>query len=183
MLIAILSDTHLPRGARQLPGGCLERIAAADLLLHAGDIATAAVLDELRAIGPPVVAVHGNVDSEELRRVLPAARLLSLAGARVALVHDAGPAAGRLARLRRRFPDADARRCSATPTFRSTSARTTASRSSTPAARRTAAVSRGTRWAWRARRTGSFGSSWCRSIERRGARPERPRGRPPAPPR
>jgi uncharacterized protein len=108
MLIAIVSDTHLPRGARRLPADCVERIAAAELLVHAGDIATSAVLDELRAIGPPVAAVHGNVDSEELCRRLPRARLIEAAKARLAVVHDAGPARGRLERLRRRFPDADA---------------------------------------------------------------------------
>ena len=108
MLIAIISDTHLPRGARRLPEACVERIAAADLLLHAGDFSTAETLRELEAIGPPLMAVHGNVDDADVRRLLPAERLVEAAGARIAMVHDAGPAAGRLERLRRRFPDADA---------------------------------------------------------------------------
>jgi uncharacterized protein len=103
MLIAVISDTHLPRGARRLPEGCLERIAAADLLLHAGDFVSVEVLRKLEAIGPPVVGVHGNVDSAELRRLLPAERVVDVGGARVALVHDAGPRRGRLERLRRRF--------------------------------------------------------------------------------
>jgi uncharacterized protein len=103
MLIAAIADTHLPRGARRLPDACLERIAAADLLLHAGDFVTVEVLRELEAIGPPVVGVHGNVDSAELRRLLPAERVVNIGGARIALVHDAGPRRGRLERLRRRF--------------------------------------------------------------------------------
>jgi putative phosphoesterase len=103
MLIAAIADTHLPRGARRLPDACLERIAAADLLLHAGDFITVEVLRELEAIGPPVVGVHGNVDSAELRRLLPAERVVNIGGARIALVHDAGPRRGRLERLRRRF--------------------------------------------------------------------------------
>ena len=103
MLVAVISDTHLPRGARRLPAACIERIAAADLLLHAGDLSTLEVLRELEAIGPPVVGVHGNVDSAELRRLLPAERIVDAAGARIAMVHDAGPRAGRLERLRRRF--------------------------------------------------------------------------------
>jgi putative phosphoesterase len=65
------------------------------------------VLEELEEIGPPVVAVHGNVDAEELRR-LPEERLVTVEGARIAMVHDAGPAKGRLERMRLRFPDADA---------------------------------------------------------------------------
>ena len=66
------------------------------------------MLEELEAIGPPVAAVHGNVDTEELQRRLPEARIVEAAGAKIAMVHDAGPAAGRLDRMRARFPDADA---------------------------------------------------------------------------
>jgi putative phosphoesterase len=103
MLIAVIADTHLPSGARRLPDACLERIAAADLLLHAGDFVTVEILRELEAIGPPVIGVHGNVDSAELRRLLPAERVVNVGGARIALVHDAGPLRGRLDRLQRRF--------------------------------------------------------------------------------
>jgi putative phosphoesterase len=103
MLIAVISDTHLPRGARRLPEACVERIAEADLLLHAGDFSTVDVLRELEAIGPPLLGVHGNVDSAELRRLLPAERLMEAEGARIGMVHDAGPRRGRLERLRARF--------------------------------------------------------------------------------
>jgi putative phosphoesterase len=103
MLIAIISDTHLPRGARRLPGACVERIAAADMLLHAGDFSTVETLRDLEAIGPPLVAVHGNVDSADVRRLLPAERVVEAAGARIAMVHDAGPAHGRLERMRRHY--------------------------------------------------------------------------------
>jgi putative phosphoesterase len=108
MRIAIISDTHLPRGARRLPSGCVQRLESADLILHAGDIATAVALGEIEALGPPVRAVHGNVDAAELGGRLPPERVVDAAGARIGMVHDAGPAAGRLERLRRRFPDADA---------------------------------------------------------------------------
>jgi uncharacterized protein len=106
--VAIISDTHLPKGARQLPDACVARLRQADLILHAGDFIAAEVLRGLRGLGPPVEAVHGNVDDEELRRLLPSARLVSARGARIAMVHDAGAAQGRLQRLRRRFQDADA---------------------------------------------------------------------------
>ncbi len=103
MLIAIISDTHMPRGDRRLPETCVERIARADLLLHAGDFGTLEVLRELETIGPPVLGVYGNVDSAELRRLLPAERIVDAAGARVAIIHDAGGRPGRLERMRRRF--------------------------------------------------------------------------------
>ena len=103
MLIAIIADTHMPRGTRRLPAACVERIATADLLVHAGDFTTLALLRELEAIGPPVAGVHGNVDSGELRRLLPAETVVEAGGARIALTHDAGPRAGRLERMLRRF--------------------------------------------------------------------------------
>ena len=105
MLIAVISDTHMPRGGRRLPDACAERIASADLLLHAGDLMTVEVLRELEAIGPPVAAVHGNMDTAELRRLLPAERVVEAGGAHIAMVHDAGPRTGRLERMRRRFGD------------------------------------------------------------------------------
>src|ERR671925_1019854 len=103
MLIAVIADTHLPRGARRLPAACVERIAAADLLLHAGDFVTTGVLRDLEAIGPPVVGVHGNIDSAELQQLLPPERIVDADGARIAVIHDAGPRRGRLERLRGRF--------------------------------------------------------------------------------
>jgi uncharacterized protein len=108
VLIAVISDTHLPRGNRTLPAACVERLRSADLILHAGDLMTADVLADLRALGAPVEAVHGNVDDEQVRRLLPSARLVDAGGARIAITHDAGPAVGRLERLRLRFADADA---------------------------------------------------------------------------
>lgn len=108
MLVAVVSDTHLPRGSRRLPDACVSRLRAADLIIHAGDIATVRVLDQLEAIGPPVAAVLGNVDEAALGARVPVARVVDAGGARVAVVHDAGPAVGRLERLRRRFPEAEA---------------------------------------------------------------------------
>lgn len=107
MRLAIISDTHLPKGRRTLPDECRRRLAAADAILHAGDLNAASVLDELRAIGPRVHAVRGNVDEPALLRELPETLELELAGVCVAMVHDSGPSAGRLARMRRRFPNAD----------------------------------------------------------------------------
>ncbi len=107
MQIAIVSDTHMPRGPRRLPDACVERLRAADLILHAGDLMRLSVLAELESYGR-VVAVHGNVDDEAVRAVLPAERVVAVDGVRIGMIHDAGPAGGRLERLHARFPDADA---------------------------------------------------------------------------
>jgi putative phosphoesterase len=103
MRLAIISDTHLPRGTRALPPACVERLRAADLILHAGDLSTLAVLDLLEELGPPVAAVHGNVDTVEVARRLPAARVVDAGGVPIGMLHDAGPARGRLERLREHF--------------------------------------------------------------------------------
>jgi putative phosphoesterase len=101
----VISDTHMPRGNRRLP---VERLRGTDAILHAGDLMEREVLEALQALGPPVYAVRGNVDSAWLQARLPLMRTLELEGVRVGMVHDAGPAKGRLERLRRRFPDAQA---------------------------------------------------------------------------
>ena len=108
MLVAAISDTHLPRGARRLPEACLDALRGADLILHGGDFSSVAFLEELRAVGPPVHAVHGNADEPALREALPKELVVEAAGARIAMVHIPGPAAGREARLLRRFPGCDA---------------------------------------------------------------------------
>lgn len=108
MIVALISDTHLPRARRALPHACLTRMRAADLIVHAGDISTADALSDLAALGPPVRAVHGNGDEPLLRRRLPAQLELRLGAVTLAVVHDAGPARGRITRLRRRFPEASA---------------------------------------------------------------------------
>jgi uncharacterized protein len=106
--LAILADTHLPRGNRALPAACVERLRTADAILHAGDFIAGEVLDALEALGPPVHGVLGNVDGPELALRLPRVRTVDAGGAAIAMIHDAGPASGRLARMRRTFPGADA---------------------------------------------------------------------------
>jgi putative phosphoesterase len=108
VLVAAISDTHLPRGARRLPEACLERLRGADLIVHGGDFSTLPVLEELRALGPPVQGVHGNADEPALRELLPEELVVEAGGARLGLVHDPGPAVGREGRLVRRFPSCGA---------------------------------------------------------------------------
>ncbi|MGN6608130.1 MAG: metallophosphoesterase family protein [Jatrophihabitans sp.] len=107
MRVAILSDTHAPRFWKRCPDAVAERLVGVDLILHAGDVCTAAVLDELAAFAP-VRAVLGNNDGADVAAWgAPPSLELDLAGVAVAMVHDSGPAAGRPARMRRHFPSAD----------------------------------------------------------------------------
>jgi uncharacterized protein len=104
VLVAVIADTHMPRGGRRLPDACVERLRAAHLILHAGDLVAASVLEQLEALGPPVYAVHGNMDEPALRERLPETLVIEASGLRIGMIHDAGPSSGREERLVRRFP-------------------------------------------------------------------------------
>jgi putative phosphoesterase len=106
--VAVISDTHLPRGARALPAECLRLLRGADLILHGGDFVSQAFLEELRALGPPVEGVYGNMDEAALKASLPRERVVEVEGARIGMIHIPGPRAGREARLAARFPDCEA---------------------------------------------------------------------------
>jgi uncharacterized protein len=106
--LGVISDTHLPRGERRLPDSCVARLRAADLILHAGDLVSVAFLEELRALGPPVHAVLGNQDEAALAALLPERTIVTVDGVRIGMIHDAGPAQGRLRRMRKAFGDCDA---------------------------------------------------------------------------
>jgi uncharacterized protein len=101
-----LSDTHAPRRWKSCPPAVASWLRGAGLILHAGDVCTAAVLDELAQYAP-VTAVMGNNDGPDVAAWgAPETAVVTVDGLRIAMVHDSGPAAGRLARLRGRFPDA-----------------------------------------------------------------------------
>ncbi len=105
--VVVLADTHGPRRWRVCPPPVAAQLRGADLILHAGDVCTAAVLAELAEYAP-VVAVVGNNDQPDVAgwgATLTAE--LTLDGLRLAMLHDSGQATGRLARMRRTFPEAD----------------------------------------------------------------------------
>ena len=104
--VVVLSDTHIRQGStRHLPRAVYAALEEADLVLHAGDVVTGAVLEELAGFAS-TLAVLGNNDTE-LVGELPEERLFTIDGLRIAMVHDSGARKGREARLQRRFPTAD----------------------------------------------------------------------------
>jgi uncharacterized protein len=106
MRVVVLSDTHAPRRWKSCPPAVADQLRGADQILHAGDVCTADVLDELRQYAP-VLAVVGNNDGPDVAAWGAEPTLAAdLDGLRVAMVHDSGQAAGRLARMRRAFPHA-----------------------------------------------------------------------------
>ncbi|GGS47091.1 metallophosphoesterase family protein [Actinokineospora fastidiosa] len=107
MRVVVLSDTHAPRRWRGCPPAVAAHLRDTDLILHAGDVCTADVLDELSAYAP-VHAVLGNNDGPDVAAWgAPETLELTIDGLRVAMIHDSGQATGRTARMRRRFPEAD----------------------------------------------------------------------------
>ena len=107
MRVVVLADTHAPRRWRTCPPRVDAQLRGADLILHAGDVCTASVLTELAEYAP-VVAVLGNNDEPDVAAWGAAETAeLDLGGLSVAVLHDSGPAVGRMVRMRRRFPSAD----------------------------------------------------------------------------
>jgi uncharacterized protein len=105
--VVVLADTHAPRRWRSCPPRVAAHLRGADLILHAGDVCTADVLEELAAYAP-VHAVRGNNDGPDVAAWgAPDTLELDLGGVRLAMIHDSGPRTGRPARLRHRFPAAD----------------------------------------------------------------------------
>jgi uncharacterized protein len=107
MRVVVLSDTHAPRFWKSCPPPVAEQLRRADLILHAGDVCTPAVLNELTAFAP-VKVVSGNNDGEDVAAWGALETIeFEAEGLRIGMIHDSGPRTGRLARMRRRFPAAD----------------------------------------------------------------------------
>ena len=107
MRLLLISDTHVPKRARDLPARVWDEVVAADVVVHAGDWVDVALLDTLSAAARRLIAVHGNNDGPALRARLPLVAHATLDGVRFAVVHETGPATGREARCARDFPDTD----------------------------------------------------------------------------
>lgn len=89
-VVGLVSDTHFPQRCRQLPPALFDVLAGVDLILHAGDVGELRVLDALSQIAP-VVAVHGNDDTDEAQRELPYRQVVTVAQTRIFLWHSHYP--------------------------------------------------------------------------------------------
>jgi len=105
--LVLTADTHLPKRARDLPAQLWQAIDAADVVVHAGDWVDVLALDAIEARTRRLIGVYGNNDGPALRARLPEVARAELAGVRVAVVHETGPATGRENRCAAAFPDTD----------------------------------------------------------------------------
>jgi putative phosphoesterase len=103
----LVADTHVPKRARDLPGGLWAAVDAADVVVHAGDWVDVPLLDALEARAKRLIACYGNNDGPALRRRLPEIGRADLDGLRLAVIHETGQAGGREQRCAARFPDTD----------------------------------------------------------------------------
>lgn len=107
LTVVVMSDTHIPKRARDLPDALWRAVGVADVVIHAGDWVDVATLDALESRSRRLVAVFGNNDGPELRERLPEVARVELGGLRFAVVHETGPADGREARMDHTYPDTD----------------------------------------------------------------------------
>ena len=107
MRLLLLADTHLPTRARDLPAQVWREVEAADLVVHAGDWVSVALLDRLEERSRRLLACWGNNDGAQLRERLPEVARATVEGVRIAVVHETGPRTGREARAELAHPDTD----------------------------------------------------------------------------
>jgi putative phosphoesterase len=88
--LLFISDTHVPKRARDLPHPLWSEIDAADVVVHAGDWVDIALLDEFERRSRRLVAVYGNNDHGPFRERLPEVARLEVEGLRLAVVHETG---------------------------------------------------------------------------------------------
>jgi putative phosphoesterase len=105
--IGVLSDTHVPTRARSVPQAALDIFVRhrVDLIIHAGDVSTMAVINQLSAYAP-VEAVQGNVEIADTVSALPIKREIVVGGCAIGIVHDLGAPARFRDTARREFPAA-----------------------------------------------------------------------------
>ena len=107
MRLLLIADTHVPKRARDLPARVWDEVAAADVVIHAGDWVEPALLDTLEARAKRLIACWGNNDGDELRRRLPERADVTLDGLRFTVTHETGASTGRDARMAKAYPDTD----------------------------------------------------------------------------
>ena len=101
MKIAVLADTHVNR-LEHLPKKLIDALSTVDLIIHAGDFTDVRLLEELKRLRE-VKAVHGNIDSRELKTVLPIKEIIEIGNKRIGITHGSGGPWGIEERVRKMF--------------------------------------------------------------------------------
>ena len=107
MRILVISDTHVPRGAADLPKAVYDAIAGVDLGMHAGDFVEIELLQRLRSL-KETVGVFGNMDSKALREALKPKEIITVGAFKIGLIHGYGPSGELTKVVRAEFGKVDA---------------------------------------------------------------------------
>lgn len=107
MRILVLSDTHIPRVAPDLPKKIYDEIGRADMIMHAGDFIDIEVLEKLKKL-KKVCAVYGNMDSPEFRRILNDKEIVQAGKFKIGLIHGYGAPRELIDTVRGEFANVDA---------------------------------------------------------------------------
>jgi putative phosphoesterase len=87
--VGLISDTHIPTRAKEIPAKVFDLLKDVDFIIHAGDLVELKVIDKLEQLAP-VLAVYGNMDRTEIRKVLPEMNELKLLDWKIGVTHDPG---------------------------------------------------------------------------------------------
>jgi len=90
MRIGVISDTHIPDRAQELPPEVLEQLRHVDMVIHAGDLVDLSVLEKLRAVCGSVKAVWGNMDPPEVKKELAEKEILKIGRHKIGIMHGYG---------------------------------------------------------------------------------------------
>ena len=104
--ILVISDTHIPRSANDLPQQIYDEIPNVDMIIHAGDLIDAGVLEKLKSL-KETKAVRGNMDSKELCMALNAKEVISIGKFKIGLIHGYGAPSEIMPTVRREFDKVD----------------------------------------------------------------------------
>lgn len=107
MKILVLSDTHIPRSAHDLPQAVYDEIPRVDMILHAGDFSEKDVYDKLASL-KKITAVYGNMDPANLRHILNQKEVISIGRIKIGLIHGYGAPRDLLDTVKREFQDVGA---------------------------------------------------------------------------
>ena len=98
MKIGVVSDTH----SQELPSQMMEDFKKVDFIIHAGDLCSLDILEQLQKI-KEVKAVWGNMDGGEIRQVLPRQQLIKCDKFTIGVFHGEGTPQGLLDKVKSEF--------------------------------------------------------------------------------
>ncbi len=86
-LVGVISDTHIPARAKAIPNKVFQIFQDTCIIIHAGDLTKLSVIDELEQMAP-VIAVHGNMDAQDVKEKLPAVNSVDVYNWKIGLTHS-----------------------------------------------------------------------------------------------